>query len=104
MTAHSTGGLAARAYINGLMPAQFDRRPTVSHLVMIGTPNKGTPCVVGFGGLFGRILNKNADAYTELEPGNMKKFNMMVKNKNGVKFTTIAGTYYNKTCQSIAPG
>lgn len=104
MTAHSTGGLAARAYINGLMPAQFDGRPTVSHLVMIGTPNKGTPCVVGFGGLFGRILNKNADAYTELEPGNMKKFNLMVKNKNGVKFTTIAGTYYNKTCQSARPG
>jgi len=104
MTAHSTGGLAARAYINGLMPTQFDGRPTVSHLVMIGTPNKGTPCVVGFGGLFSRILYKNAEAYTELEPDNMKKFNTMVKNKNGVKFTTIAGTYYNKTCQSIAPG
>ena len=104
MTAHSTGGLAARAYINGLMPTQFDGRPTVSHLVMIWTPNKGTPCVLGFGGLFSRILYKNADAYTELEPDNMKKFNMMVKNKNGVKFTTIASTYYNKTCQSTAPG
>jgi hypothetical protein len=34
----------------------------------------------------------------------MKKFNTMVKNKNGVKFTTIAGTYYNKTCQSTGPG
>jgi hypothetical protein len=104
MAAHSTGGLAARVYVDGLMPTQFDGRPTVSHLVMIGTPNMGTPCVTGMNGIITRFFHRNADAISELTIGNMKKFNTMVNKRNGTKFTIIAGLSYNQTCQSKMPG
>ena len=43
VVAHSMGGLISRQYINTFMKMQFDRRPTITHLVMLGTPNQGSP-------------------------------------------------------------
>jgi triacylglycerol esterase/lipase EstA (alpha/beta hydrolase family) len=45
LVARSMGGLISRQYIDSLMPADPpDGRPVVSHLVMLGTPNEGSPC------------------------------------------------------------
>lgn len=104
LAAHSVAGLAARVYVDGLMPTQFDGRPTVSHLVMVGTPNKGTPCISGLGVLIGQLYNGSGKAMNEIKPDRMKNFNTMVNKQNGTKFTIIAGLPFNRTCQSTVPG
>lgn len=44
VVAHSMGGLIARHYVHAFMPPSPDGRPQVAHLVMLGTPNMGSPC------------------------------------------------------------
>jgi hypothetical protein len=45
IVAHSMGGLISREYVqNQPDPPPGDSRPVVDHLVMLGTPNKGSNC------------------------------------------------------------
>jgi CSLREA domain-containing protein len=44
LVAHSMGGLISRDYIQDWMPPDAYGSPVVSHLVMLGTPNRGTTC------------------------------------------------------------
>ena len=104
LVAHSTGGLSSRVYVNGKMPTLFDGKPAATHLVMVATPNKGTPCVKGIDGIIARIFNKNADALGEITGANMKRFNSMVTNNNGTKFSALVGSSAPQTCQKDAPG
>lgn len=104
VVAHSVAGLAARVYVDGLMPTQFDGRPTVSHLVMVGTPNRGTPCISGLGVLIGQLFNGSGRAMNEIKPDRMKNFNTMVNKQNGTKFTALSGIPLMKTCQAAYAG
>jgi hypothetical protein len=90
LVAVQNGGLAGRVYVNSKMPTQFDGRPTATHLIMIGTPNLGTPCAVGVYGLSFKINTLNMDAVSELSPESMKRFNLLVNNTNGTKFAALA--------------
>ncbi len=52
VVAHSMGGLISRQYINAFMAPVFDNKPEITHLVMLGTPNMGSPCADLVGGVF----------------------------------------------------
>lgn len=104
LVAVQNGGLTARVYVHGKMPTQFDGRPTATHLVMLGTPNMGTPCAVGVYGLSFKMNTFNMDAVAELSPESMKRFNLLVNNTNGTKFAALAGGSKGSTCQEDVPG
>ncbi|MDQ2807999.1 MAG: S-layer homology domain-containing protein [Chloroflexota bacterium] len=104
LVAHSMGGLVARKYIQSNMPShpELDTRPTVTHLVMLGTPNEGTPCadLAVVAGLFAPFK----PASFELSTFSMLLFNIIVTNSNGVAFSILAGTPYPWTCQYYGTG
>jgi hypothetical protein len=104
LVAHSTGGLMARSYVQDQMPTMFDGRPAATHLVMIGTPNMGTPCASGLDNIFSRFFNRNAPSFTEVSIKNMKTFNQKVVSRNGTKFSILVGNAYAPICQMDVPG
>lgn len=104
LVGHSTGGLIGRSYVNSLMPTQFDGKPTAAHLVMIGTPNMGTPCAGGVENIITRIFNRNADSLREVMIKNMRVFNQTITETNGTKFSVLVGNAYAPVCQLDAPG
>ena len=104
LVAVQNGGLAGRVYVNSKMPTQFDGRPTATHLIMIGTPNLGTPCAVGVYGLSFKINTLNMDAVAELSPESMKRFNLLVNNTNGTKFAALAVDSNESTCDEDEHG
>jgi hypothetical protein len=104
LVAHSTGGLAARAYVDSLMPTQFDNRPTALHLVMIGTPNLGTPCASGGDNIITKNFNRGAEAFGEISHENMLTFNETVTRRNGTRFMAVASKAISPTCRLDEPG
>ena len=104
MVAHSTGGLMARYYVHGSMPRVFDGKPTVTQLVMVGTPNMGTPCSTGLETIFTKIFSRNVPAFNEVSIKNMKAFNERVKARKGTKFSVLVGNAFNPICQMDVPG
>lgn len=104
IAAHSTGGLMARSYVDGTMPTQYDGRPTATHLVMLGTPNMGTPCASGVDNIITKIFNRNPEAFGELSLENMRAFNEKVKLRHGTKFSILVGNSVAQTCQLDLPG
>jgi pimeloyl-ACP methyl ester carboxylesterase len=105
IVAHSSGGLVARRYIHSLMPESPDNRPVVSRLLMLGTPNAGTACADIFSSAIG-IFGSKVEALRELQVSEVSKFNNLVKNRRGVKFSALAGNSVPATCgqQKITPG
>lgn len=105
LVVHSMGGLISRYYIDRLMldqPHPPGGRPLVSHLVMLGTPNMGSPCAelvsapaVIAGG--GRPTLQLTTAYISLV------FDHQITNQHGVPFSVIAGTGI-PTCLSLING
>lgn len=104
LVGHSTGGLAGRVYINNLMGQLADGKPTVTNFVMVGTPNKGTPCSIGVDTIFSRFFNRSGDAFREITYKNMQEFNSKIKARKGTKFYGLVGHGYNKTCHLTTPG
>lgn len=104
MVAHSTGGLAARYYVHGAMPRSFDGKPTVTQLVMVGTPNMGTPCSTGMENIFTKVFSRNVPAFYEASIKNMKSFNERVKARRGTKFSVLVGNAFDPNCQMDGPG
>jgi len=99
LVAIQNGGLVGRVYVNSKMPTLFDGRPAATHLVMIGTPNLGTPCATGLFGLSFKLNTLNLDAVAELSPESMKRFNLLVNNTNGTRFAALAVDRDTSTCQ-----
>lgn len=105
IVAHSSGGLVARRYIHSLMPESPDNRPVVSRLLMLGTPNAGTACADLFSSAIG-VFGSKVEVFRELRVSEVSKFNTLVKNRRGVKFSALAGNSVPATCgqQKITPG
>ena len=104
IVAHSMGGLISRQYINSFMNIEFDRRPTVSHLVMLGTPNQGSPCADLVNEVFEENGHKNMEAMRELKPIIVRAFNQRITDRKQVKFSILVGTPIPFTCQTGLKG
>jgi large repetitive protein len=96
IVAHSMGGLISRQYIDSLMPGPTpDGRPVVSHLMMLGTPNEGSPCADMLSLVEGSFV---AIPTLQLSATYLKVFNSQVTNRNGVPFSILAGNIGLPTC------
>jgi pimeloyl-ACP methyl ester carboxylesterase len=100
VVAHSMGGLITRHYIHNFMPATADGRPQVSHLVMLGTPNMGSPCADVMNSTF-EVLGKNVEAVRQLKPSVVAEFNRVTTNRKGVKFSVLAGNPLPVMCKTV---
>lgn len=101
IVAHSMGGLISRHYIHHFMPPSSpDGRPQVSHLIMLGTPNMGSPCADVMNSTF-EVLGKNVEALRQLQPSVVADFNKVVVNRKGVKFSVLAGNPLPVMCKTV---
>ncbi|HUF98792.1 MAG TPA: alpha/beta fold hydrolase, partial [Ilumatobacter sp.] len=100
LVGHSMGGLISRQYIQDSMSTyQITGTtrgdvPTVRRLVMLGTPNGGSPCA----------LMAPLPATVELRPDVVAFFNNRVTDRRGVDFSVAAGYHLPFTCASPLPG
>jgi pimeloyl-ACP methyl ester carboxylesterase len=98
---HSVGGLIARYYISHLMPAAYpDGRPQISHLLMLGTPNLGSPCADVMDFAF-NMTGKSPRVIHEMRQDAMAGFNKANASRNGVKFAALAGNPLPTMCRTI---
>jgi pimeloyl-ACP methyl ester carboxylesterase len=102
VVAHSMGGLITRHYIHAFMPPSPDGRPQVSHLVMLGTPNMGSPCADVMNFTF-EMLGKSVEALRQLKPSVVEEFNRVTTNRKGVKFSVLAGNPLPVMCKTVTP-
>lgn len=101
IVAHSMGGLISRHYIHQFMPPNpQDGRPQVSHLVMLGTPNMGSPCADVMNFAF-EMTGKNVEAVRQLKPSVLEDFNRVNINRKGVKFSVLAGDPLPTMCKTV---
>ena len=100
IVAHSMGGLISRNYIHHFMPPVQDGRPQVAHLVMLGTPNMGSPCADVMNSAF-ETLGKDVEAVRQLRQDVTADFNKVVTNRKGVKFSVLAGDPLPTMCKTI---
>lgn len=100
VVAHSMGGLISRQYINSMMPPVFDGKPAVTHLVMLGTPNQGSPCADTVNQTFEDHGYNDMQAMRELRPIIVRAFNARVTDKKGVRFSILIGAFMPRTCLS----
>lgn len=98
IVAHSMGGLISRQYIHSLMPEVYDGKPAVTHLVMLGTPNMGSPCADTVDELFVQFGAMDMEAMRELRPSVVRAFNTRVTNRKDVKFSVMIGWAMPFTC------
>ena len=104
LVAHSMGGLISRFFIHSFMPTDSpDGRPYVTHLVMLGTPNEGSPCADLMDSYFD-FLEKPVEAVRQLKPEVVAEFNNRITNRKGVKFSILSGFLAPRTCQSAEVG
>lgn len=90
IVAHSTGGLVARLYLQKHMPVVPDARPLVKHLIMLGTPNGGVPCIDVMVAKLG-MFKHDQRPLKELTNDEMLAFNKYVVNTGGTKLSALAG-------------
>lgn len=102
VVAHSMGGLITRHYIHNFMPPSPDGRPQIAHLVMLGTPNMGSPCADVMNATF-EVLGKNVEAIRQLKPSVVADFNKVTVNRKGVKFSVLAGNPLPIMCKTVTP-
>lgn len=100
VVAHSMGGLITRHYIHQFMPPTEDGRPQISHLVMLGTPNMGSPCADVMNTAF-EFLGKDVEAVRQLRQDVTADFNRVNRNRKGVKFSVLAGDPLPNMCKSL---
>jgi len=101
IVAHSMGGLISRWYIDQVMKNYAeDARPRVSHLVMLGTPNMGSPCADVMDIAFG-MIGKQVEAVRQLTPDYVEGFNRVHTQRKGVKFSALAGNPLPTMCKSV---
>jgi hypothetical protein len=107
MVAHSLGGLISRSYIHHFMPgpeSTIAGRPVAAHLIMLGTPNRGSVCAdVGLTfNLF--FLRDNITAQLHLTPLAAAFFNRSVNNQKGAAFSVLAGNNHRFVCDPSETG
>lgn len=103
IVAHSIGGLISRWYIDQLMNNYSeDPRPRVSHLVMLGTPNMGSPCADVMDIAFG-MIGKQVEAVRQMQPDYVEGFNKVHTQRKGVKFSSLAGNPSPMMCKNLVP-
>jgi pimeloyl-ACP methyl ester carboxylesterase len=101
VVAHSMGGLITRHYIHQFMPGNTpDGRPQIAHLVMLGTPNMGSPCADVMNTAF-EALGKNVEAVRQLRQDVAEEFNRVNVNRKGVRFSVLAGDPLPTMCKSV---
>lgn len=101
VVAHSMGGLITRHYIHQFMPQNSpDGRPQIAHLVMLGTPNMGSPCADVMNFAF-EMTGKNVEAIRQLRPAVLAEFNRVNFNRKGVKFSVLAGNPLPVMCKTM---
>lgn len=101
IVAHSMGGLISRYYIDQIMKNNAeDGRPRVAHLIMLGTPNMGSPCADVMNVAF-ESLGKNVEAVRQLRQDYVEGFNRVNTNRKGVKFSALAGNPLPNMCKQI---
>jgi hypothetical protein len=103
VVAHSMGGLISRYYIHHSMTNTPDGKPTIKHLVMLGTPNMGSPCADMLYPKY-KFLGFEVEALRQLQRSVVAEFNNEVTNRKGVRFSI---TYTDKmpiTCGSSESG
>lgn len=83
---HSMGGLIARLYLT-MAPPGLPGTPAVRHLLMLGTPNLGSPCAVPLNALGGG----GVEAYRQLTPEVAEAFNARVRDVPAVQYAILAG-------------
>jgi pimeloyl-ACP methyl ester carboxylesterase len=91
VVAHSMGGLISRQYINTFMKPVPDGKPEITHLVMLGTPNMGSPCADTVNEQFEEYGASEMHAMRELKPVIVRAFNTRVTDRKGVKFSVLVG-------------
>lgn len=99
LVAHSMGGLISRRYIHDAMPTYYDGKPQVSHLVMLGTPNMGSPCA-DVAGWVATFLRMPATALKQLRTDDAALFNRLYINRRGVPFSILAGDPLPVMCKT----
>ncbi|HLM03124.1 MAG TPA: hypothetical protein VK400_18880 [Pyrinomonadaceae bacterium] len=98
IVAHSMGGLISRYYIHHLMKEdKQEYRPTVTHLIMLGTPNMGSPCADLMDTAF-FMTGRRVEAVRELRQNYVEGFNGIITNRKGVKFSALAGKALPTIC------
>jgi triacylglycerol esterase/lipase EstA (alpha/beta hydrolase family) len=103
IVAHSMGGLISRHYIHQFMPAPTpDGRPQIAHLIMLGTPNMGSPCADVMSATLD-VLGKNVEAVRQLRQDVAAEFNAVNTNRKGVKFSVLAGNALPTMCKEVVP-
>lgn len=101
IVAHSMGGLISRHYIHQFMPANYqDGRPQIAHLIMLGTPNMGSPCADVMNTAF-ELTGKNVEAVRQLRQDVVADFNKVNTNRKGVKFSVLAGNPLPTMCKTV---
>ncbi len=101
LVAHSMGGLISRYYISQIMQNNSqDGHPRVSHLIMLGTPNLGSPCADVMNVAF-EMLGKNVEAVRQLRQDQVANFNTVNKLRKGVKFSALAGNPLPTMCKEV---
>jgi pimeloyl-ACP methyl ester carboxylesterase len=101
--AHSTGGLIARYYVHQFMKDVYTNRAEIAHLVMLGTPNNGSPCAHIFR-KNNLIMGRPTLPMSQLLPGPMQIFNRDIYKRNRTRFSALAGTVSPITCVSFQEG
>src|SRR5690606_30869638 len=100
VVAHSMGGLISRHYINQFMMPMPDGRPQIAHLVMLGTPNMGSPCADVMDTAF-QLVGKKGEAARQLRQDGAAESNRINRKRKGVKFSALAGDPPPNMCTSI---
>jgi pimeloyl-ACP methyl ester carboxylesterase len=100
IVAHSMGGLISRLYVHKLMADAPDGAPLVKHLVMLGTPNAGSPCADVMDMKF-RAFGERVQAIKELKPSEVAVFNQHVRDRKRVKFSALAGNSLPVMCRNV---
>lgn len=97
---HTMGGLVARQYIHQSMPIYPDGRPQVAHLLMLGTPNLGSPCADVMSAPL-EAIGKPVEALREMRTSVVAQFNKQIFERKGVEFSALAGTLGIPRCYSL---
>lgn len=102
IVAHSMGGLISRYHIAQQMVPNTpeDPRPKVAHLIMLGTPNLGSPCADVMNVAF-EMLGENVEAVRQLRQDQVANFNRANIARKGVKFSALAGNPLPTMCKEV---